>query len=96
MEKEYYEVEVLPDRKTDYKKYSTFLLYLLIHNFISQLHHIYKPILNIDYPIIRVYRSDQFECNSITDLTLNIHPLYLYNRCHCIVRVLIDQPTCCP
>ena len=66
--------------------YSTFLLYLLIHNFISQVHHIYKLFLNIYYPIIRVYRSDQFECNCITDLTLNIQPnislqhlsLYLY------------------
>ena len=56
------------------KKYSTFLLYLLIHNFISPVHHIYKPFLNIYYPIIKVYRSGQFECNCITDLSLNIQP----------------------
>ena len=68
------------------QKYSTFLLYLLIHNFISPVHHIYKPFLNIYYPINKVYRSDQFECNCITDLSLNIQPtiylqplsLYLY------------------
>ena len=56
------------------QKYSTFLLYLLIHNFISPVHHIYKPFLNIYYPIIKVYRSGQFECNCITDLSLNIQP----------------------
>ena len=56
------------------QKYSTFLIYLLIHNFISPLHHIYKPFLNIYYPIIKVYRSGQFECNCITDLSLNIQP----------------------
>ena len=30
--------------------------------------------LNIYYPIIKVYRSGQFECNCITDLSLNIQP----------------------
>ena len=33
-----------------------------------------KPFLNIYYPIIKVYRSGQFECNCITDLSLNIQP----------------------
>ena len=64
---------------------------LLIHNFISPVHHIYKPFLNIYYQIIKVYRSGQFECNCITDLSLNIqptislHPLTLY-------RYGVDRP----
>ena len=68
----------------EFPKVSTFLLYLLIHNFISHVQHIYKPFLNICYPINIVYRSDQYECNGITDLALNIHhtisvqPLSLY------------------